>query len=49
MLIKVVNLFSVSSALIHMQSVQLVEPVFSTETLLRGTTNNGKCFKTRVG
>ena len=42
--IKVVNLFSVLSALIHMQSVQLMERVFFTQTLLKGTTNDGTWF-----
>ena len=44
MLIKVIILFSVLSALIHMQSVQLVERVFFTQTLLKGTMNDGKWF-----
>ena len=39
---KVVNLFSVLSALVHMQLVQLVKWVFFTEMLLKGTTNDGK-------
>ena len=42
--IKVINLFSVLGALVHMQSVQLVERIFFTQTLLKGTTNDGKWF-----